>query len=98
MCTCSTGKMLRTLNVLSCMYYVCAKYNEVESIIILLFTEKEIGNLNSLSSCILSARGASFCTNFYYRPPNSRAVVLDNLLSLLTCQFVEQYTMTIFPC
>lgn len=96
--TCPTGKMLRTLNVLSYTYYVCPKYNEVGSIIILLFTEKEIGNLNSLSSGILSARGTSFYTNFYYRPPNSRAVVLDSLLSLLTCQFVEQYAMTIFPC
>ncbi|XP_040343055.1 integrin beta-like protein 1 isoform X1 [Herpailurus yagouaroundi] len=60
--------------------------------------EKETGNLNSLPSYIVSARVASFYTNFYYKPSNSRTVVLDHVFVLLTCQLVEQYVMTTFPC
>lgn len=61
--TYSMGKMLRTLNALS--FLLSPKYNEVEKrTIILLFTEKEIRSFNSLTSYIVSPRGASFNTNF----------------------------------
>lgn len=93
--TYSVGKMLRILNALS--FLLSPKYNEVgKRTIILLFTEKEIRSFNSLIPYTVSPRDASFNTNFYYRPSDSKAVILDDLLVLLLYQFAEQYVMNIF--
>lgn len=93
MYTSSTGKMLRTLNVLS--FFNIPQTQWGRHIIVLLFIEKEIENLNSLPFYIVSTRGASFYTKIYYRPSNCRTLVLDHVFILLICQLVEQYVMTI---